>query len=102
MEYVKDIIDEECDIIMKGRITFADHASFKKILESITKEPLKQVKVNIGNVDFVDSAALGMFLLLKDTVDKKNVALMIKNPVGQVKKMFEISRFFDLFNIVES
>lgn len=86
-------------VSMRGKFTFGDHNSFKHILELLTDPNLKQLELDFSEISFVDSAALGVILIAKDEAEKKGKQLVIFNPVGQVKKMFEISRFYDLFEI---
>lgn len=50
-------------------------------------------------VDFVDSAALGMLLLARDEAQKHDKKLIISGIQGQVKKMFTVARFDSLFSL---
>lgn len=87
------------ELSLKGRFTFADSKSFSGILDEITAKTYKQVIVNLGGVDFIDSAALGILLLTREKCTKASTGLILRSPKGQVKQMFEISRFADLFKI---
>ena len=60
---------------------------------------LKRLCIELSQVEFVDSAALGILLLARDEAEKSSTKLVLKSPQGQVKRMFEISKFHDLFNI---
>ena len=50
------------------------------------------------DVSYLDSSALGMLLLLKDHA-KENVKISIVHCSDEVKKIFEISNFKQLFDI---
>jgi anti-anti-sigma factor len=89
-----------CNVKLSGRFTFADHNDFKEIFQFFADSSINKIEIDLSNVEFVDSAALGMLLLTRDEAKKASKALTIRNPQGQVKKMFEISRFYDLFDIV--
>ncbi|MDA0781028.1 MAG: STAS domain-containing protein [Rickettsiales bacterium] len=99
MEYVKTINGATCDIKMQGKFTFADHGNFKDVIGVFNDSGLKQIEINLDQVEFVDSAALGLFLLVRDEAKKTNKTIVLKSPQGQVKKMFEISRFYELFDV---
>jgi len=86
-------------IEMKGKFTFSDHGEFKKLFDSFKDKAMSQVEFNMKNVEFVDSAALGLLLLARDEAEKSGKKLVIVGPEGQVKKMFEISRFYELFDV---
>jgi anti-anti-sigma factor len=101
MEYVKTINGAVCNLKMQGKFTFSDHSNFKEVLQVFKDGAVNQIEVDLSQVEFVDSAALGLLLLVRDEAKKASKRIVIKNPQGQVKKMFEISRFYELFEVVE-
>lgn len=86
---------------MYEKFTFSDHLEFKKFFDVFDKNTFKNMEIDASSLEFVDSAALGLFLLLRDRAIQAQVKLTIIRPQGQVQKMFKISRFYQLFNIVE-
>lgn len=99
MEILNNIVGEKLENKFSGKFTFADNQIVKDMLANFKGDNLKEIEIDLSEVEFVDSAALGMFLLIKEETDRANMKLIIKNPQGQVKKMFELSRFYDLFQI---
>ena len=99
MECLKSLKDGNYEVAVKGKITFSDHLDFKNIIMSVNDNKCQNMTLDISDVDFIDSVALGMILLLRDETQKNKVDLKIRNPKGQVKKMFQISNFYDLFDI---
>ena len=101
MEYTKTVNGGVCTIDISGKFTFSDHVEFKKLFDIYEDSSVNQVDFNFTSLDFVDSAALGLLLLAKDGAAKGNKKLRLLKPNEQVKKMFEISRFYELFEIVD-
>lgn len=99
MEHSTVATGDLLELTISGKFTFADNRSFHNILESITNNTYKKVVIDLKGVSFIDSAALGILLLTRDRCDKSSTQLIIQNPVGQVKQMFDISRFSELFSI---
>jgi len=99
MDYTKSIDGSTCKVKVKGRFTFSDHTSYKELFDVFNDEKLDKLELDINEVEFVDSAALGLLLLTRDEAEKTGKTLSIVGPQGQVKKMFEISRFYELFDI---
>jgi anti-anti-sigma factor len=87
------------ELNLKGRFTFADSKSFTKVLDDIAVKTYQKVIVDFAGVDFIDSAALGILLLTRERCNKTSTSLVLRHPKGQVKQMFDISRFTDLFKI---
>jgi anti-anti-sigma factor len=90
---------ENLELRLSGKFTFADNKSFTNILDDISQSSYKNVVIDLASVEFIDSAALGILLLTRDKCEKSSTALLLRNPRGQVKQMFDISRFNDLFRI---
>jgi anti-anti-sigma factor len=84
---------------MSGKFTFSDNQTFRTIIESIKSGEAANFTLDLSGVEFVDSAALGMFLVAREEAKKKGVNLTLSNPVGQVQNMFQLSNFSSLFNI---
>ena len=101
MDYTKIIENDVCKVNISGKFTFTDHLEFKKILSIFEQENIAFLEVNLSEVTFVDSAALGLLLLVRDESEKHSVKLTVFKPQGQVQKMFKISRFYELFNVVD-
>ena len=101
MEYTKIVDGDVCKLRMQGKFTFSDHIEFRKILGVLAEGSVKSMEIDMSGVEFVDSAALGLLLLVRDETEKKSVQLTLLKPQGQVQKMFKISRFYELFRVVE-
>ncbi len=92
--------DSTLEISISGKFTFADNAPFRDILQKFKESGTQQAILDFSRLEFIDSAALGMLLLAREEADASNVRLSIKSPTGQPLKMFQVSRFEDLFTIV--
>lgn len=104
MEYTRAVGGEVCKVVMSGKFTFADHVEFKKIINIFSDPDLQFIKfleIDLSKVEFVDSAALGLLLLVLDAAQKRNAQLTLVKPQGQVQKMFKISRFYEIFTVVD-
>lgn len=100
MDIKKHVNDNMLNIVLNDKFTFADHENFRSIFDDIREnKAIKHISLDLSHVTFIDSAALGMLLLLKDEVEKAEKNLTLSSPQGQVKKLLEISRFYELFTI---
>jgi anti-anti-sigma factor len=99
MEHTTVQTGDSVAINLAGRFTFADNKVFGGVINDIVATQCKKLIIDLSLVEFIDSAALGILLLIRDKCEKSQVILALKNPQGQVKHMFEVSRFNDLFKI---
>jgi anti-anti-sigma factor len=98
MDVVQHMREGVYDVDMRGQLTFGDHRAFRRILKKIEEsDDIRNVVFRMDKLDFVDSAALGMLLLVYDAVEKKQKKLVIRGAKGQVKKMFALAHFQRLF-----
>lgn len=91
MDYTATQNDATATYHLRGSFTFEDNPRFRAIIQSIPEQKIKSLVVDLAAVDFMDSAALGMLLLLHDEAKQHNARVTVANPVGQVRKLLEIS-----------
>jgi HptB-dependent secretion and biofilm anti anti-sigma factor len=81
--------------------TFHYQAEFRKAYEQNIDEHTKSVLIDFARTDFIDSAALGMLLVLHEYVGKNEGKTTIEliNCKKEVFEILEISNFSKLFSI---
>lgn len=99
MEYLVHDDEGTKEVILKGQLTFADHESFGNIIENVRSYDGKECIVDLENLERVDSAGLGMFVLLRDMANSKQLNMTFRKPRGQVMRMLEISEFHTFLTI---
>ena len=86
---------------MSGDFTFADHASFKSLVGHLFEGQESPIIIDLSALEFIDSAGLGMLLLVRDEANKAARKLVLRSPNGQVKRMFGVTKFETLFVVEE-
>lgn len=99
MNIKKTLNKDICTFSLSGKFTFSDHQTFRAIIEAIKAGEAPNFTIDLSSLEFVDSAALGMFLVAREEAKKKNINLTLAGPTGHVQKMFTLSNFSSLFNI---
>jgi anti-anti-sigma factor len=101
MEHTVRGLPDGKEVILTGRLTFADHNGFRSIIAMFQEPGNKRFVIDLSAVDFIDSAALGMVLLARDTAISKGVHLILRGAKGQVKRIMEVAKFNSLFTMEE-
>lgn len=99
MDYITTKPGEDRHISLTGQLTFADNAKFREILNMVEQENLRSLVLDFSKLEFIDSAGLGMLLLLRDACQPRNISIAISSAKGQVEKIFLISKFDQLFSM---
>lgn len=89
----------ELTLNIKGRFDFNLHQQFRAVLEEVDHSVQKYV-VDFKESDYMDSAALGMLLILLEKVDNEKTRVKLINPNNTIQKILEIANFHILFDIV--
>ncbi|HUA51389.1 MAG TPA: STAS domain-containing protein [Candidatus Sulfotelmatobacter sp.] len=82
---------------LSGQLTFTDHGAFRDMARHLVASKAGRLTIDFGGVEFIDSAGLGMLLLLREEAGATGRPVVLRNAQGQVKRMFAVSRFDTLF-----
>jgi HptB-dependent secretion and biofilm anti anti-sigma factor len=93
-------IDGKSVIRLSGRFDFSSHRMFREAYEEPLKEAdVREVEIDFAQVDYVDSSALGMLLMLKEKAQASSKKVTLANCRGTVKQVLDIANFGKLFAI---
>ena len=92
--------DSKATLRLKGRFQFDSHREFRSAYEPYIEDPAARVVVvDFSGVDYLDSSALGMLLMLRDHVGGEESDIRVVNTSSDVRKILAISNFDKLFDI---
>ena len=94
-------VDTEYVIKLSGRFEFHTQKDFREsYTPALKNEDIKTITLNMLQVEYLDSSALGMLLLLKASADMKNKNIIISAASNKLMEIFEIANFNHLFKMV--
>jgi anti-anti-sigma factor len=90
---------KEAVIAIVGRFDFNIHEEFRHALDAARSGTFTKYTLDLGAVEDMDSAALGMLLLLRDSLggDKSNIHIIRCR--RELRDMLEMANFQSLFRI---
>lgn len=87
-------------IKLSGRFDFNAHREFRTAYEPLVIDSaVSAVLVDFSGVDYLDSSALGMLLMLRDKLGGVNKEVALAGVKGNVKQVLDIANFGKLFKI---
>lgn len=86
-------------IAIGGRFDATSLDDFRRSYENVDAEKVGKYEVDLKDTIHLDSSALGMLLVLRDFAGGDQANISIKNCSPEVKKIFSISSFTQLFDI---
>lgn len=89
--------DGKSVIVLNGRFDFNAHREFRDAVDQAVKESASGIQVDLGGVDYLDSSALGMLLMLRDKARGVGKEVSLASARGAVKQVLDIANFGKLF-----
>lgn len=87
-------------ISMTGRFDFNVQRDFKDAYDpQLTNAAVGAIEINLAGVDYLDSSALGMLLMLRERATTAGKSLKLCKPTSGVAQILEIANFSKLFTI---
>lgn len=96
-----EIRDQSNDVFIKviGRFDFDSHEDFSKALEAANSSQYSKFTIELGSVEDLDSSALGMLLLLRESAGGENSNISIVNCNPEISDILKIANFQQMFHM---
>lgn len=101
MPIITRTFDKVASITISGRFDFQVHREFKGAYAPlIGNAEVQEIEIEMNNVDYLDSSALGMLMLLNERAknDHKSVILLLGRG-SVVAHVLEVANFNKIFQI---
>lgn len=90
-------------IQMSGQFNFQVHRAFKDAYAALLENAaIKEIEVEMSKLDYIDSSALGMLMLLNERAKAADKSIALLNPSGVVMQVLEVANFGRIFNIKQA
>ena len=87
------------EIHLEGELDVSSADKLKEYLHNLAGEKILDMKINLENLDYIDSTGLGVMIgvLKKLKIDNKEIYIL--NPKNNVKKIFTITGLDKIFKM---
>ncbi len=96
------IIKQENNVwtgILIGRLDTIESEKFSKNMQPLMDNADKQIVLDCTGLDYVSSSGLRLFLTLRKKVAEKGGSMVIAHINDEIRNVFTITGFFNLFDI---
>ncbi|TAK91761.1 MAG: anti-sigma factor antagonist [Burkholderiaceae bacterium] len=88
----------KASIRLKGRFDFTAHRVFKQAYEAVLGDKeANEVELDMSAVEYLDSSALGMLLILRDRAKETTKTVTLGSCSTPVKEVLRVANFDKLF-----
>lgn len=86
---------------LRGRFDFSAHRAFRESYDALLTNPVvTDLNINLAGVEYMDSSALGMLLMLRERTTGAGKKLVLSRPNSTVTQILDIANFPKLFTIL--
>jgi anti-anti-sigma factor len=101
MRTTTEIINGKAVLHLLGRFDFSAHRDLRESCRALLESnEVREFDIDMGGVDYLDSSALGMLLLLKERADAASKRVGLQNCKGTVRQVLDVANFGKIFSIV--
>lgn len=86
---------------LTGRFTFKDNDAFLQAIRDFVDRAATELVLDLTQLEFIDSFALGLFLVATEMAEAAGKVVIVRNPQGPVKRLFRLSRLEQVLRIEE-
>ncbi len=95
-----EIGDGRATIGLAGRFDFSAHRAFREACAApLESSEVGEINIDLVAVDYIDSSALGMLLMLREKAQAANKTVLLSNCRGPARQVLEIANFGKLFSM---
>jgi anti-anti-sigma factor len=100
MDISKKQDGDKVTLALSGRFDFSAHRNFRNYYQdALELVNIKSIVLDMAGVDYLDSSALGMLLLLNEHARASNVEISITHCSAGVMKILNIANFSKIIKI---
>jgi anti-anti-sigma factor len=101
MEIKQTKNNTQSTLFLGGRFDFNSHREFKEAYSAVLADAgIQLLEVNLSGIDYLDSSALGMLLMLRERAETAKKQITLSKPNATVRKILDIANFSKLFTII--
>lgn len=87
------------DVMIEGELDVSTAEKLKEHLNKLTNEEVIDIKMDLTNLDYIDSTGLGVMVGVLKKLKSNEKDIYIINPKNNVKKIFSITGLDKIFKV---
>lgn len=92
--------DSQTTLVLQGRFDFHTHRDFRSAYEQpLENAQVREIVIDLSGVDYLDSSALGMLLLLRERAESQGKHVALAKMHGTVKQVLDVANFDKIFSM---
>jgi stage II sporulation protein AA (anti-sigma F factor antagonist) len=99
MEFDSHKTADAIEARLRGRLEFTDHDRLRDIVALLDGAKTRRFVVDVSGLEFIDSAGLGMILILQEEAEQKNIQMVVRGPRDSVRRSIDLAKIGEIVTI---
>ncbi|HYD30472.1 MAG TPA: STAS domain-containing protein [Azospirillaceae bacterium] len=99
MEFTSSTTPEGIVACLTGRLEFTDHDRLRDIVALLNEPGLRTFVIDLANLEFIDSAGIGMLLILLEEAEQRNIRFMVRGARDTVKRSLDLAKIGEILTL---
>ena len=102
MKITQEIHHKKAILRLEGNFTYTQRKTFQEVLKTICTDQVDEVVIDLSQVAFLDSAALGLLMISHRQLDGEKRTLSLAYPQPTVRQIIELANLHKTIPMIES
>ncbi|WP_042701769.1 STAS domain-containing protein [Azospirillum sp. B506] len=99
MDFKTTTTGDATEVRLTGRLEFTDHDRLSDLVNLVEQSQARRFVLDLSGLEFIDSAGLGMLLILQDETETRNIKMIVRGPTGDVRRSIELARLTEIITV---
>ncbi|MBA5871728.1 MAG: anti-sigma factor antagonist, partial [Nitrospira sp. CR2.1] len=101
MNIKKEVNNRKVTLKLEGNFTYTQRKPFQEMLKSVAVDGVDQIVIDLSQVAFLDSAALGLLMISHRQVQAEKRTLSLAYPQPTVRQIIELANLHKTIPLIE-
>ncbi len=102
MKITQEINNKKATLRLEGNFTYTQRKAFQEALKTICTDQVEEVVIDLSQVAFLDSAALGLLMISHRQLEAERRKLSLAYPQPTVRQIIELANLHKTIPMIES
>lgn len=102
MKITKEVNNRNVTLKLEGNFTYTQRKPFQEMLKSVAVDGVDQIVIDLSQVAFLDSAALGLLMISHRQVQAEKRMLSLAYPQPTVRQILELANLHKTIPLIDA
>lgn len=102
MKITQETHNKKATLRLEGNFTYTQRKAFQEALKTVSTDQVEEVVIDLSQVAFLDSAALGLLMISHRQLEAERRKLSLAYPQPTVRQIIELANLHKTIPMIES